>query len=154
MWSILIEKLHVVAARLCGVFFCCQIREADWSNRAELSQVRVGPIFQKHTNAARSLTSRRPWTQSPPPRVLSAGFVFGRSTIRRAFYLFQVSHDEEIKRHMALNVPRLECLPLTKSNGKNSLVLSGATHAHIYTQAHTDTYTNTHAGPPDSLKVI
>lgn len=65
MWSILIEKLHVVAARLCGVFFCCQIREADWSNRAELSQVRVGPTFSK--THERSQIPNKPETLNTKP---------------------------------------------------------------------------------------
>lgn len=70
MWSILIEKLHVVAARLCGVFFCCQIREADWSNRAELSQVRVGPTFSK--THERSQIPNKPETLNTKPPSLCA----------------------------------------------------------------------------------
>lgn len=78
----------MLADRLCEGFFfffscCCQIREAEWSNNAELSQVRDRPTFSKNTCAQRDsseLPTNPPKPQSPC--IVAAGFVFGKALIR------------------------------------------------------------------------
>lgn len=58
---------------------------------------------------------------------------------KQGFFFPSVSfrcHMMQIKRRLALNVPRLECLPLTRAPGKNSHVVSAAAHTHAHTNAH------------------
>lgn len=42
-------------------------------------------------------------------------------------------HMTEIKRRLALNVPSLECLPLTRAAMENKRVVKGAAHTHTHT---------------------
>lgn len=139
------EEPHDVADRL--FFFlsvCRQIREAEWANRAELSQVRDRPTFFKNTCTQRAPSEPRdPGWKTTKPLYGCCRVCVRECDDKQGFSMSFRCHMMQIKRRLALNVPRLECLPLTRALGKTCLL-----SRELLTPTHTQTHTNTHPRPP------
>lgn len=130
------EEPHDVADRLCCLSVCRQIREAEWANsRAELSQVRDRPTYFKNTCTKQAPSE--PWDpgwKTTKPLYGCCRVCVWECDDKQGFSISFRCHMMQIKRHLAMNVPRLECLPLTRgTTGKNMLVVSGAAHTHTHT---------------------
>lgn len=118
--------------------------ERQSGQTAEQSYLRSGTdhFFQKHMYKAGSIRALRPRLKDHKAPVCCCRVCVWECDDKQGYSISFSCHMMQIKRRLALNVPRLECLPLTRgTTGKNMLVVSGAAHTH------TQTHTNTHPRP-------
>lgn len=129
------KDYHIRSHRLCEVVF------SFWRRQSYLRSG-TGLLFQKHMHTTGSICAPRPWLQNlQSPRMAAAVLMFVSMTISRLFFFFPPSislrcHMMQIKRRLALNVPRLECLPSTRAPGKKTVMLSEQLLAPTHTLTH------------------